>query len=66
MIILTALTQFLTLFWDWFWLLLLLAPLRVFYLLWTNVIAPWIFQPAQEEEENDKKKQKLERKQFVH
>ena len=63
MIILAALTQFLSLFWDWFWLLLLLAPLRVAFLLWTNVIAPWIFQPAEEDEEvNDKKKQKLERK----
>jgi len=62
LIILTSLSQFLSLAWNWLWLLLLLAPLRLALMLWTNVIAPWIFQPAEEEEISDKKQKKLERK----
>merc|ERR1719208_297552 len=63
MIILTAGSQALSLLSTWFWLLLLLAPLRGFLMLWTNVIAPWIFQPAPEEDEiSDKKQKKLDRK----
>ena len=49
MIILTAGSQAFSLLSNWLWLLLLLAPLRAFYMLWTSVIAPWIFQPAEED-----------------
>ena len=63
MIILTAGTQSLSLLTSWLWLLLLLAPARAALMLWTNIIAPWIFQPAEEQEEyNDKKQKKLDRK----
>ena len=62
LIILTAGSQVLSLFWDWFWLLLVLAPLRLVIMLWTNVIAPWVFQPAEEDEQSDKKQKKMERK----
>ena len=32
-------------------------------MLWTNIIAPWIFQPAEDTEElSDKKQKKLDRK----
>ena len=63
LIILTAGSQALSVLSTWFWLLLLLAPLRGFLMLWTNVIAPWIFQPAPEEDEmSDKKRMKLDRK----
>ena len=76
MIILTAGSQAFSLLSNWLWLLLLLAPLRAFYMLWTSVIAPWIFQPAEEDDEvgreivitiyifaqvSDKKKRKQER-----
>jgi len=63
LIILTSGSQMLSLIWHWLWLLLLLAPLRVVYMLWTSVIAPWIFQPADEDDEvSDKKQRKMERK----
>ena len=76
MIILTAGSQAFSLLSNWLWLLLLLAPLRAFYMLWTSVIAPWIFQPAEEDDEvgreiiitiyifeqvSDKKRRKQER-----
>ena len=63
LIILTAGAQSFSILTTWFWLLLLLAPLRGFLMLWTNVIAPWIFQPAPEEDEiSDKKQKKMDRK----
>ena len=44
-------------------MLLLLAPGRALLMLWTNVIAPWIFQPAPEDDDiSDKKKMKMDRK----
>ena len=76
MIILTAGSQAFSLLSNWLWLLLLLAPLRAFYMLWTSVIAPWIFQPAEEDDKvgreiviiiyifaqvSDKKRRKQER-----
>ena len=51
MVILTAGSQALSLLSTWLWLLLLLAPLRAAYMLWTSVIAPWIFQPGEEPDE---------------
>merc|ERR1711874_838374 len=63
MIILTAGSQALSLLSGWLWLLLLLAPARAALMLRTNIIAPWIFQPAEETEElSDKKQKKLDRK----
>ncbi|THD27002.1 Transmembrane protein [Fasciola hepatica] len=46
----------------YFWLLLLLIPCRIFHILWVNILAPWIFDPNQEPQVNEKKQQKLERK----
>lgn len=60
LIILTAGVQILSLISNYFWLLWFLAPGRAFYLLWVNIIGPWIFQPAPEIDE--KKQKKLERK----
>ena len=63
MIILTALSQAFSIITSWFWLLLLLAPARAALMLWTNVIAPWIFAPAPEEDDiSDKKRAKMDRK----
>jgi len=62
LIILTSAVQILSLFSNWFWLLLLLVPGRLGLMLWTNILAPWIFQPAPEEEITDKKRAKMERK----
>merc|ERR1712098_334005 len=62
MIILTAGAQAFSLLSSWLWLLLLLAPLRALFMLWTSVIAPWIFAPAEEADEiSDKKRRKQER-----
>lgn len=63
LIILTAGAQAFSILSTWFWLILLLAPLRAFLMLWTNVIAPWIFQPGPEEDDvSDKKRMKMDRK----
>ncbi|GFQ74558.1 transmembrane protein 208 [Trichonephila clavata] len=45
---------------NYFWLLWLLAPVRAFYMLWVNILAPWIFSPSPEIDE--KKQKKMERK----
>ncbi|CAL1285699.1 unnamed protein product [Larinioides sclopetarius] len=60
LIILTSSILCLSLISNYFWLLWLLAPGRAFYMLWVNVLAPWIFTPAPEVDE--KKQKKLERK----
>lgn len=63
LIILTAGSQALSLLSTWLWLLLLLAPLRALYKLWTGVIGPWIFQPGEEPDEaSDKRRMKQDRK----
>jgi len=59
-IILTAATQCLSILSNYFWLLLLLAPGRAFYILWVNFLGPWFFAPAPEVDE--KKAKKMERK----
>uniref|UniRef100_A0A1I8GFZ8 Transmembrane protein 208 n=2 Tax=Macrostomum lignano TaxID=282301 RepID=A0A1I8GFZ8_9PLAT len=38
--------------------LLIAVPIRLFYLLWVNILGPWFFAPAPEETEADAKKQK--------
>ncbi|XP_054715845.1 transmembrane protein 208-like [Uloborus diversus] len=60
LIILTAGVQVLSLFSNYILAFWLLAPGRAFYLLWVNILAPWIFAPAPEVDE--KKQKKLERK----
>ncbi|CAB0030930.1 unnamed protein product [Trichogramma brassicae] len=64
LIILTASIEMLSFISNYFWLLWIAAPARVFYMLWINFIGPWIFAPAPEAnaEVNDKKQKKLERK----
>lgn len=49
---------------NYFWFLLLLAPIRALWMIWGSVIKPWLEQRnSQEEPEvNDKKQRKMERK----
>ncbi len=49
---------------DYFWMLLLVVPAYLFYILWKNVLGPWFFAPAPEEDpqQQDQKKQKEKRK----
>ncbi|CAG9131598.1 unnamed protein product [Plutella xylostella] len=62
-VILISITHVLAVVSNYFWLLLLLLPLRVVWLLWTNILGPWFFQEApQETEQDEKKKKKMERK----
>ncbi|GAB6031458.1 hypothetical protein CHUAL_009227 [Chamberlinius hualienensis] len=49
-VILTAVSETLSLISNYFWLLLLFAPARATYLLWTTVLGPWFFQSTPEEE----------------
>ncbi|XP_030387664.1 transmembrane protein 208 [Scaptodrosophila lebanonensis] len=64
LIILTSGTLLLALISNYFWLVLLLAPIRAGWMLWGSVIKPWLSQRnANEEPELDEKKQrKMERK----
>ncbi|XP_041986721.1 transmembrane protein 208 [Aricia agestis] len=62
-VILSSITHVLALISNYFWLLLLLLPIRAFWLLWTNILGPWFFQEAPEDTEQDeKKRKKMERK----
>lgn len=62
-VILSAITHVLAIISDYFWFLLLLLPIRAFWLLWTNVLGPWFFQEApQDTEQDEKKRKKMERK----
>ncbi len=62
-IILTAITQMLSLISNYFWTVLLLAPLRLLWMAWKSIISPWLFAPPPEQDEVDEKKQrKLDRK----
>ncbi|CAH1979952.1 unnamed protein product [Acanthoscelides obtectus] len=47
---------------NYFWLLWLLAPLRAFWIAWKNILQPYFFQEAPEQEVNEKKQKKMERK----
>jgi len=63
LIILTSAAQLSSLISNYFWCLLLLAPARGFWMLWENMISPWLFAPAQEPDKSDeKRKAKLDRK----
>jgi hypothetical protein len=62
-ILFTAIVYALAAISDYFWFLLIVAPLYVFFLLWKNVLGPWFFAPAPEQEpEQDQKKVKEKRK----
>lgn len=62
-IILTGGTQLLSLFSNYFWLLLLIGPLRATWLLWNSVIKPWLGQKDDQEATlSDKKQKQAERK----
>ncbi|KNC30820.1 hypothetical protein FF38_01557 [Lucilia cuprina] len=64
LIILTSGTMLLVLISNYFWYLLLLAPLRALWMLWGSVIKPWLDQKNEQEEPeiNEKKQRKMERK----
>lgn len=64
LIILTSGTMLLSMISNYFWFLLLLAPIRALYMLWGSVIKPWLAQKneAEEPEINEKKQRKLERR----
>ncbi|XP_059609261.1 transmembrane protein 208 [Phlebotomus argentipes] len=62
LIILTSGTQLLALISNYFWLLLLLVPVRAFWLLWGSVIKPWMEQKNQEPEMDEKKQKKMEKR----
>lgn len=64
LIITTSICSSLSIFSNGIWILWLWLPGFVCFKIWTSVIAPWIFQPAPEEDVavNEKKKKKMERK----
>lgn len=62
LIILTSISQLLSLFSNYFWWLWALAPARGFWMLWKNILGPWFFEPAPEEQIDPKKQRKMERK----
>ncbi|XP_072930559.1 transmembrane protein 208 [Epargyreus clarus] len=62
-IILSSIIHVLAVVSSYFWLLLLLLPMRAFYLVWKHILGPWFFQEVPEDTEQDeKKRKKLERK----
>lgn len=63
LILLTAIMQASALVSSYFWLLLLLAPGRAFYMLWVHILSPYFFAEPQEEKVDEKKQKKMERKQ---
>ncbi|KAH8233721.1 hypothetical protein KR026_011771 [Drosophila bipectinata] len=65
LIILTSGTLLLALISNYFWLVLLLAPLRAGWMLWGSIIQPWLSQRNSQEENpevDEKKQKKMERK----
>lgn len=64
LIILTSASQVLSLISNYFWLLLLLAPLQALWMLWSKAIRPWLSSGSEEQqpEMTEKKHRKLERK----
>ncbi|XP_066290634.1 transmembrane protein 208-like isoform X1 [Branchiostoma lanceolatum] len=59
-VLLTAIVQVISIFSNYFWLLWLLVPGYAFYMLWVNILAPWVFAPAPDVDE--KKMKKMERR----
>lgn len=62
LIILTSATQMLALISNWFWWMLLLAPVRGGWMVWGAVIKPWLSQKNEQPEVDEKKQKKMERK----
>lgn len=65
LIIFTGSIQTLSLFSSYFWWGLLLIPLVLVWKLWSNIIAPWVFAPAVQNEEQTKKEKKQKQKTVV-
>ena len=61
-ILFSVIVQMLSLLTNYLWLLLIIAPIYVFVLLWKNFIGPWIFAPAPEPETADDKQKKPKEK----
>ena len=63
-IILTSGTQLLSVISNYFWLLLLLGPVRAVYMLWGSVIKPWLSHKEEVDnpQVNEKKQKKMERR----
>ncbi|XP_055643064.1 transmembrane protein 208 [Toxorhynchites rutilus septentrionalis] len=61
-IILTAGTQLLSLLSDFFWLLLLLGPLRAAWIFWNSVVKPGLSQKNDAELSNERKQKQSEKK----
>lgn len=61
-IIFSALTQILSLASNYFWLLLLLIPIKACYMLWTSVLEPWFFQSNEKPEINEKRQKKADKR----
>jgi hypothetical protein len=62
-ILFSAIVYILAIVTDYGWLALLVVPAYVFYILWKNVLGPWFFAPAPEEDpQQDQKKPKEKRK----
>ncbi|XP_026317252.1 transmembrane protein 208 [Hyposmocoma kahamanoa] len=57
-VILSSITHVLAVVSNYFWLLLLLLPIRALWLLWVNILGPWFFQEAPQDTEQDEKKKK--------
>ncbi|XP_063169276.1 transmembrane protein 208 isoform X1 [Candoia aspera] len=65
-ILLTAIVQVLSCFSLYVWYFWLLAPGRALYLLWVNILGPWLTaeSPAANQEPNEKKQRRQERRQM--
>nr|XP_025043040.1 transmembrane protein 208 isoform X2 [Pelodiscus sinensis] len=65
-ILLTAIIQVLSCFSLYVWYFWLLAPGRALYLLWVNVLGPWLTadNSAAAQEPNEKKQRRQERRQM--
>ncbi|KAG7211269.1 hypothetical protein KM043_010576 [Ampulex compressa] len=63
LIILASGIQVLSLISNYFWLLWLLVPIRGGWMLWKQILSPWLSAPSQEQPEiSEKKQRKLEKK----
>ncbi|XP_044275745.1 transmembrane protein 208 isoform X2 [Varanus komodoensis] len=65
-ILLTAIVQVLSCFSLYVWYFWLLAPGRALYLLWVNILGPWLTadSAAANQEPNEKKQRRQERRQM--
>uniref|UniRef100_A0A914C8X1 Transmembrane protein 208 n=1 Tax=Acrobeloides nanus TaxID=290746 RepID=A0A914C8X1_9BILA len=66
-IILASVSHLLSLFWTKFYLLLVIVPAFAIFKLWTNILAPWFFAPAPEEQDatDDKKQRRREKRVYL-